>query len=83
MTISFAGYYSFKFRQLTGIPLSRICEGACEIPYDTLPKELDLLQETITKRPLNPFRLTSPKSCGNKAKNVKPGINVPFPRALF
>jgi hypothetical protein len=36
-------------RQLTGIPLTRICEVACEIAYDTLLERPDLLEETIRK----------------------------------
>jgi len=32
-----------------GIPLTRICEVACEIAYDTLLERPDLLQETIRK----------------------------------
>jgi len=47
--ISYAFYNSYKLRQLTGIPLTRICEVACEIAYDTLLERPDLLQETIRK----------------------------------
>jgi len=47
MAISFAGYKSFRLRQLTGIPLTRICEVACEIAYDVLLKEPGLLEKTI------------------------------------
>jgi hypothetical protein len=47
--ISYAYYNSYKLRQLTGIPLTRICEVACEIAYDTLLERPDLLQETIRK----------------------------------
>jgi hypothetical protein len=43
-------------RQLTGIPLTRICEVACEIAYDTLLERPDLLQETIRK-----YSVRSPK----------------------
>jgi hypothetical protein len=46
MTISFAGYKSFRLRQLTGIPLTRICEVACDIAYDTLLKNPELLEKT-------------------------------------
>lgn len=49
MAISFAGYQSFKLRQLTGIPLSRICEVACEIAYDSLIENPYLLDDTIKK----------------------------------
>ena len=45
MEISFAGYQSFRLRQLTGIPLTRICEVACEIAYDRLLEDPGLLQE--------------------------------------
>ena len=47
--ISYAYSNSYKLRQLTGIPLTRICEVACEIAYDTLLERPDLLQETIRK----------------------------------
>jgi len=46
MAVSFAGYQSFKLRQLTGIPLARMCEVACEIAYDTLVENPFLLEET-------------------------------------
>jgi hypothetical protein len=49
VAISFAGYQSFKLRQLTGIPLSRICEVACEIAYDSLIENPYLLDDTIKK----------------------------------
>jgi|GEM_PF-2678055 len=49
MVFSFAGYQSFRLRQLTGIPLTRICEVACEIAYDTLLQSPRLLQDTIEK----------------------------------
>jgi len=42
-------YNSFRLRQLTGIPLTRICEVAYEIAYETLLERPDLLQETIRK----------------------------------
>ena len=47
--ISYAYYNSYKLRQLTGIPLTRICEVASEIAYDTLLERPDLLQDTIRK----------------------------------
>ena len=56
MAISFAGYKSFKLRQLTGIPLSRICEVACEIAYDSLIENPYLLDDTIKK-----YSLRSPE----------------------
>jgi len=49
MALSFAGYRSFRLRQLTGIPLTRICEVACEIAYDTLLQSPGLLHDTIEK----------------------------------
>jgi len=45
VAISFAGYQSFRLRQLTGIPLSRICEVACEISYHKLIEDPGLLRE--------------------------------------
>jgi hypothetical protein len=47
--ISYALYNSFRLRQLTGIPLTRICEVACEIAYDTLTENPLLLEETRRK----------------------------------
>ena len=49
MAISRAGYNSFRLRQLTGIPLSRISEAACEIAYGFLLEDRDLRQEIIEK----------------------------------
>lgn len=46
MTISYGLFHSFKMRQLTGIPITRICEVACEIAYDTLLKDPELLGKT-------------------------------------
>jgi hypothetical protein len=54
MAVSFAGYQSFKLRQLTGIPLSRICEVACEIAYDSLIENPYLLDDTIKKYSIRP-----------------------------
>ena len=54
--ISYAYYNSYKLRQLTGIPLTRICEVACEIAYDTLLERPDLLEDTIRK-----YSVRSPK----------------------
>ena len=36
MAISHVGYNSFRLRQLTGIPLTRICEVASDIAYEVL-----------------------------------------------
>lgn len=47
--ISYAFYNSFKLRQLTGIPLTRICEVACEIAYESLLEDPELLRETRRK----------------------------------
>jgi hypothetical protein len=47
--ISYAFYNSYRLRQLTGIPLTRICEVACEIAYDTLIENPFLLEETRKK----------------------------------
>lgn len=47
--MSRATYYSYWLRQLTGIPLTQICEVAYEIAYDTLLERPDFLQETIRK----------------------------------
>ena len=49
MTISYGGFNSYRLRQLTGIPITRICEVACEIAYDALLENPSLLQETIKK----------------------------------
>ena len=42
LMISYALYNSFRLRQLTGIPLTRICEVASEIAYDTLLENPEL-----------------------------------------
>ncbi|MFX0141028.1 MAG: hypothetical protein ACFFDN_45740 [Candidatus Hodarchaeota archaeon] len=49
MATSNAGYKSFRLRQLTGIPLSRICEVACYIAYEALMENPRLKDETIRK----------------------------------
>jgi hypothetical protein len=49
MAFSRTGYESFRLRQLTGIPLSRICEVASEIAYNTLRENPELLNRTIEK----------------------------------
>jgi hypothetical protein len=49
MTISRATYYSYRLRQLTGIPLTRICEVASEIAYETLIEKPELLETTRKK----------------------------------
>ncbi len=48
MAVSRGLYNSFRLRQLTGIPITRICEVACEIAYDTLIENPELLE--ITRR---------------------------------
>ena len=47
--MSHAGWNSYRLRQLTGIPLTRICEVACEIAYDSLLKDSELLETTRSK----------------------------------
>jgi hypothetical protein len=47
--MSYATYYSYRLRQLTGIPLTRICEVASEIAYGTLLKDPELLETTRKK----------------------------------
>jgi len=49
MAISHAGYNSFRLRQLTGIPLSRICEVASDIAYEVLKENAQLKEEVIRK----------------------------------
>ena len=49
MAISHAGYNSFRLRQLTGIPLSRICEVASDMPYEVLKENVQLREEIIKK----------------------------------
>ena len=49
MAIRHAGYKSFRLRQLTGIPLSRVCEVASDIAYRVL-KDDDEFREDIIKR---------------------------------
>ena len=49
MTISHAGFKSFRLRQLTGIPLTRICEVASDIAYEILIDNPELKQEVISK----------------------------------
>jgi hypothetical protein len=56
MATSRAGYKSFRLRQLTGIPLSRICEVACDVAYRTLRDNDDLREEIITR-----YSVRSPK----------------------
>ncbi len=46
MTISYATRNSYRLRQITGIPLTRICEVASEIAYEALTKDPDLLEKT-------------------------------------
>jgi len=47
MAISHAGYRSFRLRQLRGIPLTRICEVACDIAYQVLLENSDLRAKII------------------------------------
>ena len=49
MAVSHAGYRSFRLRQLTGIPLSRICEVASDIAYRVL-RDDDEFREDIIRR---------------------------------
>ncbi|MEW6664142.1 MAG: hypothetical protein AB1512_02830 [Thermodesulfobacteriota bacterium] len=49
MTTSRAEFNSFRLRQLTGIPLIRICEVASEIAYKTLLEDPELRKEVIRK----------------------------------
>ena len=49
MALSYARFKSFRLRQLTGIPLSRICEVSSEIAYRVLLEDYGLLQDTIKK----------------------------------
>ena len=49
MPISHAGYNSFRLRQLTLIPLSRICEVANDIAYEVLSENAQLREEIIQK----------------------------------
>ena len=48
MAISHAGYKSFRLRQLTGIPLTRICEVACDIAYKLLREDPELTEQIIS-----------------------------------
>ena len=49
MAMSHAGYKSFRLRQLTGIPLTRICEVASDIAYRVLLNNHDLREEITRK----------------------------------
>ena len=49
MVMSHAGYKSFRLRQLTGIPLTRICEVACDIAYKALLRNPGLREKIIRK----------------------------------
>ncbi len=49
MAMSHAGYESFRLRQLTGIPLTRICEVASDIAYKVLVKDTKLKEKIIRK----------------------------------
>jgi len=45
MAVSRIGYRAFRLTQLTGIPLTRICEVACDIAYKILLEHEALLEE--------------------------------------
>jgi hypothetical protein len=47
MAFSQTGYKSFRLRQLTGIPLSKICEVACDIAYEVLRSDPELRERII------------------------------------
>ena len=49
MVFSNTGFQSFRLRQLTGIPLSRISEVASEIAYNILIEDPDLKRKIIEK----------------------------------
>jgi hypothetical protein len=49
MALSRAGYRSFRLRQLTGIPLTRICEVASDIAYRALMEDAELREEVTRK----------------------------------
>ena len=49
MAISPTSCNSFRLRQFTGIPLSRICEVASDIAYRILQEDPGLRQEIIEK----------------------------------
>jgi hypothetical protein len=54
MAVSRAGYRSFRLRQLTGIPLTRICEVASDIAYRALMEDAELRDEVISKYSIRP-----------------------------
>jgi hypothetical protein len=56
MAMSHAGYKSFRLRQLTGIPLSRICEVASDIAYRVLVDDAGLREDIISR-----YSLRSPQ----------------------
>ena len=49
MAMSHAGFRSFRLRQLTGIPLTRICEVASDIAYNVLLDDPELRAEVINR----------------------------------
>jgi hypothetical protein len=49
-------YHSFRLRQFTGVPLTRICEVACETAYNVLRENPELREEIIRK-----YSLRSPE----------------------
>ena len=54
MALSHAGFKSFRLRQLTGIPLTRICEVACDIAYRTVRDDPELREEVIRLYSIRP-----------------------------
>ena len=54
MAVSLVGYRSFRLRQLTGIPLTRICEVASDIAYRVLMEDVELREEVIRKHSIRP-----------------------------
>ena len=56
MSLNRMKFKSFRLRQLTGIPLTRIGEVACDIAYRVLLEDEDLLKEVIDK-----YSIRSPK----------------------
>ena len=54
MAVSHAGYNSFRLRQLTGIPLTRISEVASGIAYRVLLDDDGLREEIVRKYSIRP-----------------------------
>ena len=49
MAMSYAWFNSFRLRQLSRIPLTRICEVASEIAYNTLLEDPEFREEGMRK----------------------------------